>query len=294
MNFDISLDSYKIFCSVVKAGSMSAAAKELFITQPAVSMAVKQLEDKLGKPLVSRSPKGVAPTPEGRVIYGYLTRAFGLIEAAEKKYTEMAELTAGEIRISASDTVMSRFLLPYIERFLEKYPGINVKITNRTTFGTVNLLKNAQVDIGFINLPLAKDDGLLISECLAVRDCVIGGAKYAHLCKNGISFGDFNKLPLMLLERDSNSRRALDRFAEENGYALSPAIELGSSDLLTRCVRINLGVAVVTREFTDIDGETIFEIPFSPAFPERAIGLARPRGAGLSHAAESFVKMFGA
>jgi len=292
MNFDISLDQYKIFCVVVKTGSMSAAAKELYITQPAVSMAVKQLEDKLGKPLVARSPRGVAPTAEGAAMYGYLSRALGLIDAAEKKYSELAGLDAGEIKIGASDTIMSCFLLPFIEKYLDIHPNINFKITNRTTFGTVNLLKSAHVDIGFVNLPLGRDSSLEVSECLTVRDCVIGGTRFAGLCANGISFGDLAELPLMLLERDSNSRRAQDAFATANGYTLSPAMELGSSDTLTRCVKVNLGVAIVTKEFTEIDNETVFEIPFTPRFPERAIGLVRMKGAGLSHAAESFTGMF--
>jgi len=292
MGFDISLDSYKIFCAVVRTGSMSSAAKQLFITQPAVSMAVKQLEEKLGKPLVTRSPKGISPTAEGAVMYDYINRAFGLIDAAEKKYTEMAELKSGEIKIGASDTIMSRFLLPYIERYLADHPAINFKITNRTSFGTVNLLKNAQVDMGFVNLPLEKDPGLEVSECFKIRDCLIGGTKFSHLKTKTVTFKELSDLPLMLLERDSTSRRAQDRFAAANGFSLTPAIELGSSDLLARCVRINLGVAIVTKEFTDIDDETVFEIPFAPRFPERAIGLIKIKGAALSHAAGSFAEMF--
>ena len=69
MDNGISLDSYKIFCTVVKTGNMSAAAKELYISQPAVSMAVKQLEEKLGSPLLIRTTKGVRPKPEGEVLY---------------------------------------------------------------------------------------------------------------------------------------------------------------------------------------------------------------------------------
>jgi len=288
MNFDISLDLYKIFVTIVDTGSISGAARKLFITQPAVSMAVKQLEERLGKPLFARSPRGVKPTAEGLVMYDYLCRAFGLIDAAEKKYTEMAELKKGEVRIGAGDTIMRRYLLPYIEKYLEINPAINFKITNRTTFGTVSLLKTAQVDIGFVNLPFEEDLSLEVTECVKIRDCVIGGSKYAHLCKKGITFPDFKNLNLMLLERDSNSRRAQDRFASLNGYMLSPSIELGSSDLLTDCVKINLGVAVVTKEFTDIDGVSVFEIPIKPEFPERAVGMIKLKGVGLSYAAGSF------
>ena len=292
MKLDISLDSYKIFCAVVKNGNMSLAAKELFITQPAISMAVKQLEEKLGKPLLVRSAKGIRPTSEGSMMYDYLCRAFGLIEAAEKKYAEMADLKTGEVRIGASDTIMSRYLLPFIEKYLESHPGVNFKITNRTTYGTLKLLKSGSVDIGFVNLPLKHDSAFTVSECFAVNDCIIGGTKYSNLCKNGISFEDLDELPLMLLEKDSNSRIIQDSFAAANGYIFSPSIELGSSDLLINCVKINLGLAIVTKEFTDIDNTAVFEIPFIPQFPKRAIGMVRLTGVGLSHAAGSFAEMF--
>jgi DNA-binding transcriptional LysR family regulator len=291
MKPDISLDLYKIFVTVAKNGNMSLAARELFISQPAVSMAVRQLEDRLGKPLLARSSKGITLTAEGRVMYDYLSSALGLIETAEQKYAEMAELKTGEVRIGASDTIMSRYLLPYIERYIEKHPGINFIITNRTTNETVKLLKSSQTDIGFVNLPVEADNSLEIIECLTVRDCLIGGAKYSYFCDKGLSIAELGGLPLMLLEKASNSRRLQDKFAAGLGHTLSPVMELGSMDLLVSCVKINLGLAIVTKEFTDIDNKTVFEIPLTPVFPARAIGLIKLRGVSLSHAAASFVDL---
>ena len=291
MNLDISLDLYKIFCTVVKTGNMSAAAKELFITQPAVSMAIRQLEDKLGKPLLIRSSKGITATAEGSVMYEYLSQALGHIKMAEKKYLEMTELKMGEVRLSASDIIMGHFLLPFIEAHLKTYPDINFQITNRTTHGTLNLIKNSQIDIGFVNLPLEHNDSLEILECLEIHDCIIGGTKYKNLRNAYLNFEQLNRLPLMLLDKGSNSRRFQDKFASANGYILSPAIELGGGDLLVSCAKINLGLAIVTKEFTDIDNKTIFEIPFKPSFPKRAVGLVKLKGVSLSHAAESFLQL---
>lgn len=89
MDSGISLDSYKIFCTVVKTGNMSAAAKELFISQPAVSMAVKQLEERLGSPLFVRTTKGVLLTPEGKILYTYLDMALNMVKTAEHKYYDL-------------------------------------------------------------------------------------------------------------------------------------------------------------------------------------------------------------
>ena len=116
MKVDVSLDLYRIFCAVVRTGNMSAAARELFISQPAVSMSIRQLEDRMGSPLLVRTAKGVYPTAEGKLLYTYLEQALGLIQAAEEKYYQMVHMEMGELKIGASDTVIANFLLPYLEK----------------------------------------------------------------------------------------------------------------------------------------------------------------------------------
>lgn len=291
MNFDVSLDLYKIFCAVVRSGNMSAAARELYISQPAISMAIRQLESKLGKPLLIRSSKGIKTTAEGAVMYKYLSESLDLISIAEKKFTEMLNLEIGEIKIGAGDTIIAQFLMPYIEKYLENYGNINIKVTNRTTFETIKLLKNGQVDVGFVNLPVDDDSALEIIECIRIQDCIVGGSKYAHLQEKGIKLEELSKYPLMLLEQESNSRRFLDKYSAEKGITLNPAIELGSSELLLKFASINLGLAVVIREFSqaEIDNASIFEIPIIPSFPSRAIGLIKLKHVTLSHAASCFI-----
>jgi len=292
MNFDVSLDLYKIFCAVVKSGNMSAAARELYISQPAISMAMRQLEGKLGKPLLIRSSRGIKTTAEGAVMYKYLCQALDLIDVAEKRFTEMINLEIGEIKIGAGDTIIAQFLMPFIEKYLENYGNINIKVTNHTTFETMDLLKKGQIDIGFVNLPIDYDQSLETIECLRIRDCVIGGTKYAGLQEVGIKFEDLPKYPLILLDHKSNSRRFLENYAAEKNVVLNPAIELGSSELLLKFAAINLGLAVVIKEFLklELNDANVFEIPIEPEFPERAIGLIKLKNVALPHAASCFIK----
>ena len=295
MDNGISLDSYKIFCTVVKTGNMSAAAKELYISQPAVSMAVKQLEEKLGSPLLIRTTKGVRPTPEGEVLYVYLERALSMIETAEHKYLEMARLEKGEIRIGASDIVIGGYLMAFIENFSYRYPDVRIKVTNKTTNESLRLLKSGAIDMCFINLPIENSDDLEITECIKIHDCLIGGTKYRHLVKNGLKLSELSDYPLLLLEDMSNTRRQLDRFAMDNGVILKPIIELASYDLLIQFAKINLGLTFIIREFDNmsIDNESIFEIPVSPELPPRSVGLVKLKNVALSYAAKRFVDMLG-
>ncbi|HCT64633.1 MAG TPA: LysR family transcriptional regulator [Lachnospiraceae bacterium] len=294
MDRDIPLDLYKIFCVVVKSGNMSSAAKELFISQPAVSMSIRQLETRMGAPLLVRTTKGVRTTPEGSVLYEYLEQALTLIKTAENKYLEMVNLKTGEIKIGASDTVIANLLMPYLEKYNTQNPKINIKVTNKTTYESLKLLKSGIVDLCFINLPIQKDNDLEIVPFKTVQDCLIGGSNYLDIAKSGIKIKNIDKYPLLLLEDLSNSRRFLDAFAQKNGVVLKPIIELGSSDLLLSFAKINLGLTFAIREFTknQIDNEYLFEIPVSPPLPKRSIGLVKLKNVALSHAAKSFADMF--
>ena len=106
------LEMYRVFYITARAGSFTKAAEELFITQPAISHAIKQLETKLGGSLFLRTPKGVKLTSEGEVLYRYISQAYNLIEAGEKKLAEIHLLEEGEIRIGAGEYAMPIFFAP--------------------------------------------------------------------------------------------------------------------------------------------------------------------------------------
>ncbi|WMI81486.1 LysR family transcriptional regulator [Anaerotignum sp. MB30-C6] len=293
MKVDVSLDLYRIFCTVVRTGNMSAAARELFISQPAVSMAIRQLEDRMGSPLLVRTAKGVYPTAEGKLLYTYLEQALGLIHAAEEKYFQMVNMEMGELKIGASDTVIANFLLPYLEKYHKLYPDINIKVTNKTTYESLRLLKNGSVDVCFINLPISDDGDLEITPCIEIHDVLVGGERYKLLSQVGLELKDLPEYPLLLLEDLSNSRRYIDRYAEENGVVLTPILELGSSDLLISFAQINLGLTYVIKEFTQeaLKEKHLYEVPVDPPLPKRNIGMVRLKNVAAPHAVKGFIEL---
>jgi DNA-binding transcriptional LysR family regulator len=296
MNIDVPLDLYKVFYTVVKTGNMSQAAKLLFISQPAVSMAIRQLESKLEGTLLIRNPKGVRPTSEGQVLFTYLDQALNIIAIGEKRYLEMLNLESGEIKIGASDIILNHFMLPFLEKFSQEHENINVKITNRTTGGTLSILRRGIIDIGFVNLPIESEDGLDVIKCAEINDILVGGRKYMSLTQQGLSIGELNKYPILLQENDSNSRKIIDNFALEQGVLLNPIFELGASDLILKFVSINWGLSFFPREFIvkDLQNRRLFEIPLDPPIPKRHIGLVKLRNVELSNAAKCFIRMFSA
>ena len=127
------LEAYKVFYYVAKCGSVTKAAGELSISQPAVSQAVKQLENTLDVSLFHRAAKGVRLTGEGELLYSYVAKGYEQIELGVKKVHQMQNMELGEVRIGASDMTLQFYLLPYLETFHERYPNIKVMVSNAPT-----------------------------------------------------------------------------------------------------------------------------------------------------------------
>lgn len=289
----LNLELYKVFYYAAKTGSISNAAKELFITQPAVSQSIKQLETELGGKVFFRTSRGIKLTSEGRVLYKYIEQAYGLIRTAENKFLEMQNLLSGEIKIGAGDTLSKYYLLPYLREFHEKYPQIKVQVTNRTTFETIELLKSGKVDFGIINLPIKNRERLVIHEVLTVEDCFVCGEKYKDLAQKPISVKDLSNYPLLLLEKGSNTRGFVDNFFLEHNVEVVPEIELGSVNLLIEFAKIGLGISYVVKDFIEdeLRNGKVFKIDLLEKIPKRKIGVITLKDVPISSSAKEFLRM---
>jgi len=287
---DINFELYRFFCEVAKLGNVTKAAEKLFVSQSAVSQAIMQLEDRLGCKLFNRNTRGVQLTTEGEVLYSYAVNAITLIENAQEKLSKMKSLRGGEIKIGASDTACSLFLLPFLDKFNSAYPEIHISVINRTTCELIKLLKNGTVDISFVNLPVEADAALEISPVMQIQDCFVAGAKYAYLADSVIRLKDLRKYPILMLEKSSNTRRHMDTFLQSCEVEIEPSIELESLALVAEFAKIGLGIAATIKEDVQkmIDSRELYELRFLEKLPTRNIGLAQMKNVSLSVASEAF------
>lgn len=286
------LDLYKVFLQVGKRKSFSKAAKELYMTQPAVSQAIMQLERELDTRLFNRTPRGVSLTNEGSLLFEYINSAINLINTGEEKILEFKDLAVGELKIGVGDTISKYFLLPYLEEFHNKYPNLKFKIINGTTLELCALIKSGEIDIAICNLPV-DDPSLEVIPCRDVRDIFVCGDKYKDLAKYKISLQEIVKYPLIFLEPSSNSRKYVEKFMLSKGIEISPEFELGSFDLLLEFAKINLGIACVVKEFSKdyLEKEVLYEINLLEEIPKRSIGVCYLKSVPLSLASTKFVEI---
>lgn len=171
------LNNYVIFHTVAKAGNISKAANQLYISQPAISKSISKLEAELGTALFSRSSKGVTLTEEGQVLYEYVERAFDSLNMGEENLKNYKELGIGHIRIGVSTSLCKHILLDYLKDFIRENPNIKFSIDCHSTVNTLKLLRNEDIDIGLIcNTELPK--GIVYSPVKEIHDVFVASPEY--------------------------------------------------------------------------------------------------------------------
>lgn len=270
---NISYDWYKIFCCVAECGTITVAAEKLFISQPAVSQTIRQLEEALGCSLFLRTPKGVKLTAEGQILQKYVSEGMALFSEGERRLTAMLRLDAGEIKIGASDMTLEFFLLPHLERFHAEYPHIKIAITNNPTPQTLELLKQGKIDFAAVSEPFSGTDFELIP-VREIRDIFICNAKSD--IPDGVNISEI-KDELILLEENTSTRAFLDSEFRKRGLRISPKFELATSPQIVRFTARNMGIGCVVSDFAEqamISGE-VREIKVNSPLPPRHICVIR-------------------
>lgn len=281
------LDYYRVFYETARFRSFSTAAQHLYISQSAISQCIQQLENDLKVQLFVRTRKGVSLTGEGKILFAKVETAIASIEQGENQLERLRHLESGELKIAAGDTITRHFLLQYLEKFHKLYPEIRIEMANSYSSQMLSLVKEGKADLAFINMPL-KDDELVIEPCHEINDVFICGPNFE--AKPSYSWEEAAELPLILLERNSSSRRFLEKTFKEKNISLNPQVEFAAHDLLIRFASIHLGVSCVVEEFSteELNSGTIRKLNLDPPLPKRSIGCAYLKNAPLSYAAKAF------
>jgi DNA-binding transcriptional LysR family regulator len=289
---NISYDWYRVFETVVACGSISSAGEKLYISQPAVSQIIKQLENALGCALLIRTAKGVKLTSEGEALYKHIALGLEQIRLGERRLESMLNLDSGEIRIGASDMTLKYYLLPYLEEFHRLYPAIKISITNQPTPDIMSKLKQGQIDFGVVTEPVDYTEAYQLIPVRETEDIFICGKSYSYLIDTCITPSELLKYPLILLEENTSARRYIETYFSDEGLAVKPEFELGTSSLIVSFVKRNLGIGCVVRDFAqeDIDNGSVFELKLNKKIKKRHICIIREQTL-ISKASEKLLEM---
>lgn len=295
-----SLSLYHIFNSVAKLSNISHAAKELYISQPAVSKAIHSLEENLKTTLFIRSTRGVSLTEEGKLLYEHTRSAFEILSHGEKSLKRIHDFGIGHLRIGASTTLSKHLLLPYLDSFVSDNPHIKITIANQSSSYTLKQLENNTLDIGLVAKPsdLEQFQFILVAE---IEDIFVATSSYLNnlklrehsVRKKHLHTTDiFSTANIMLLDEENVSRKYINDYLKENSIEPKQIMEISSMDLLIEYAKTSLGVACVIKEFvkSELDSGALIQIPLQTPVNKREVGFSYNKNAFLSDSLQKFIK----
>ena len=271
------LSSYRIFYTVANTGNISKAAKELYISQPAISKSIQKLEESVGCKLFSRSSRGVVLTDEGKLLYEHVSEAFETLTMGEEKLKRSIELGVGHLKIGVSSTLCKYLLLPYLKEFIRQNPHISISISCQSTNDTLKLLEDNKIDIGLIGKPenlknihfdfLEEIEDIFVAAKDYLRNLKARGIQKDHILQSST---------LMLLDKNNMTRQYIDDYLQENQIIIKDSIDISDMDLLIDFARIGVGVACVIKNFVReyLENGTLMEIPLGFPIHKREVGFA--------------------
>lgn len=293
MGTDIDLNLYKVFYVVATVGNITKASEQLYISQPAVTKSIKQLENALGGTLFVRTKKGVKLTDEGLVLLQYVKNILEEARNAENKLNSLMKLEEGKIHIGASATVTKHFLMKYIKKFHELYPNIDIEITNELTTNLVKDLRNGYVDFLVTNLPMKDYLDLDIKVCAHLHDAFACSKQYLDNVDKILTLDELIKYKTIAQKQPSNTRNFLDQYMEINNIDFKPDIEIVSYNLVVEFTKAGFGIGYVTKEFVaeELRKAEIQEIKVTPEIPSRELGIITIKNNALSYPASKFIEL---
>lgn len=290
----VNLDLYRVFYTVARCGSLTKAAEELYISQPAVSQAIKQLERQLGGKLFNRVARGMELTEDGgKKMFEIVSEVLEKLDKAENDFSAISTVATGNIRISASDTFVTHYLMKYIVEYHAAYPNVNLTFINSSSKQSLELIKSNKADVAFVSIPFDEKGVTFTGQTGRLHDIFAANNDFSHLFGREIKLEALTNYPLLMLDASTSTRQEIDRFAGDLNIKLTPEYELSSVELIVEMAKRGMGIACVPREYIEdeIAAGTLTELNVSPAFPNRMTGVVVNKEKNYSYALSQFLKL---
>ena len=289
---DQNLSQYRIFYAVAKAGNISRAAKELYISQPAISKSISKLEDSLNTVLFTRNSRGVQLTDEGQVLFEHTRDAFEELAKGEQEFKRIREFNMGHIRIGVSNTLCRFIMVKYLKGFIEQYPHIKITIESQPTTQTLSMLEQQRIDIGLV-VEQKSAKSMNFIPVMDIEDIFVATPSYLEnlRLREGADTDVFQSGNLMLLDKNNITRHYIDDYMAVNEIVANNLLEVTTMDLLIEFARIGLGIGCVIKEFVkeDLDSGRLAQLKLDTPIHKRTVGFLW-QSSRTSKALDTFIR----
>jgi DNA-binding transcriptional LysR family regulator len=279
------LSELQVFLTVAREGSFSRAAERLFRTQPAVSLAIRKLEDDLGQRLFVRGARPVRLTDAGTLLKDYAERLINLRDEVKKGLSELEGLHRGELSLGVNESSIHA-LMPAIARFREEHPGVQIRVHRMFSRDIPHEVLNYRLDLGAVSY-VPRDPQLLATEILKDELTLVVPPKHPLAKRKEVDVADLGGESFVAHIVESPFRRRVIELFARHRTVLNMPTEMPTIESIKRFVQMGMGVAIVPRMCVawEIDHGWMKEVKVRQMNLPRHVYLVSRRGARLPHAA---------
>jgi DNA-binding transcriptional LysR family regulator len=289
---EMNLNHLRVFHAVAAAGSITAAARALQVSQPAVSKQLADLEDALGAQLVDRLPRGIRLTKVGHALSEHAARIFGIEHTAEVELAALLGMRRGQLTVGASTTIGSYLVPRVFGAFQREHPALRLDLQIGNTAIVHDLVRRQVVELGLTEG--LETDVDLATEVFDQDEMVVITAPGDPVRARGrLSAKELVALPFVMRERGSGTREVIEAAFAKKRLVIEPVMSLGSTEAVKHAVTAGLGVAIVSRLALGLElvSGSLVEIELADLEIRRALHLVELRGKSRSPAAERFIEL---
>jgi len=272
----VELDQIRTFLAVARLGSVSRAAREIYRSQPAVSLKLAALETELGVRLLERRARGVALTPAGEIVRRRGEALLGAVETLRTELDDLSAHRAGHVTLGASDTVCLYTLPRVLKEFAGRYPGIELRLVTQISRQVLELIEADQVDLGIVGLPV--DIARVHVRARFQHPFVVvfpPGHRFDG--RSWLRPEELRGHPLVHLRRDTFTRIWIDRILAPFGLEAQVRMEVSTIEVIKKLVEVGLGLSILPRV------AIAEELRFGRLRAARLRGVELTRELGLVH-----------
>ncbi|MDR0162053.1 LysR family transcriptional regulator [Enterobacter ludwigii] len=263
------------FRLVIQRGSFSAAADRLGISQPAVSLQIRQLEQFLQTRLVERTGRGIKPTAAGQALLVHGERIQQAVDEAIRSVSEFSHDVSGTITLGTGATACIHLLPPLLQQLGRDYPLLRVGVTTGNTLDIVRAIEENRLDMGLVTLPVS-GRALDVTPVMDEEFVFIASLDQQDGFQS-LTPAELHAQPFIAFESGSGTRALIDGWFAAEGRILTPVMQLGSIEAIKRMVRAGLGYSIVPRMAVDLaaDREGLCVMSLTPVLQRQLAVVMR-------------------
>jgi len=276
------IDQLLVFCKVVRLGSFTRAAEELYLTQPAVSAQVAKLEQRLKVRLVDRLGRRAYPTEAGKLLYAHaeqVERLCTLLSEAEQAVAEMDGELVGRMTVGSSPTIAIYVLPHWLGLFKREHPRVDIALAVIQTKEAMEAMANNMYDFALLEGP-GSAAGLVFEHLMDDELILVVAPDHPWAgCGDAITIDELGRAPLICHRQGSGAQTAIEREFQRHGVEINRSMVIENNEVAKRMVEEGLGVSILSRLVVrqELERGTLVNVPVKDATFIRAFRIARRR-----------------